>query len=175
VLTAVQLLFVSFLIGLFPAIALSTDSAEPGLMDLPPRDPNVAILNGRTAPVWLAVGITQAVASLLPFAWQDLLGTPTAQTMTFGILALSTIWLAASMRRALSPIWAGPFAPFWLWMAIPLLLSVLAVELPFLQELLLTTSLTGLQWGAVALLSLAVPVVSETAKAFQRKRVGRNA
>ena len=172
VLSAVQLLFVSFLIGLFPAIALSTDTAEPGLMDLPPRDPRVPILNRRTAPIWVLVGIVQATASLLPFAWQSLLGTPTAQTMTFGVLALSTIWLAASMRRALAPLWAGPFAPFWAWMAIPLLLSVLAVEWTFLQELLLTTSLTGLQWLVVLVLSLSVPIVSEVAKVTQRRRVG---
>lgn len=172
VLSAVQLLFVSFLIGLFPAIALSTDTAEPGLMDLPPRDPRVPILNRRTAPIWVLVGIVQATASLLPFAWQSLLGTPTAQTMTFGVLALSTIWLAASMRRALAPLWAGPFAPFWAWMAIPLLLSVMAVEWTFLQELLLTTSLTGLQWLVVLVLSLSVPIVSEVAKVTQRRRVG---
>ena len=170
VLSAVQLLFVSFLIGLFPAVALSTDSAEPGLMTLPPRDPSVAILNRRTAPLWVTFGLTQAVVSLLPFAWQPLLGVATAQTMTFGILALSTVWLAAAMRRALMPIWAGPFASFWAWMAIPLLLSVLAIELPFLQGLLLTTSLTGLQWLTVLVLSLAEPIVIECTKAIQRRR-----
>ncbi len=170
VLSAVQLLFVSFLIGLFPAVALSTDSAEPGLMTLPPRDPHVAILNRRTAPLWVTFGLTQAVVSLLPFAWQPLLGVATAQTMTFGILALSTVWLAAAMRRALMPIWAGPFASFWAWMAIPLLLSVLAIELPFLQGLLLTTSLTGLQWLTVLVLSLAEPIVIECTKAIQRRR-----
>jgi Ca2+-transporting ATPase len=169
VLSAVQLLFVSFFIGLFPAVALSTDAAEPGLMSRPPRDPRVAILNRRTAPLWVVFGLTQAVVSLLPFFWQPLLGIATAQTMTFGILALSTVWLAACMRRALLPIWAGPFAPFWAWMAIPLLLSVLAIELPFLQELLLTTSLTGLQWLTVLVLSLVVPVVIEVVKAVQRR------
>jgi Ca2+-transporting ATPase len=170
VLTAVQLLFVSFLIGLFPAIALSTDTAEPGLMLLPPRDPRIAILNRQSAPLWVVFGLTQAVVSLLPFAWQSLLGVPTAQTMTFGILALSTIWLAASMRRARLPLWAGPLAPFWAWMAIPLLLSILAIELPFPQVVLLTTSLTGLQWLVVLVLSLVVPLVIESAKALQRRR-----
>lgn len=175
VLTAVQLLFVSFFIGLFPALALSTDAAEPGLMSLPPRDPSVPILNRSTAPVWLLVGLVQAVCSLLPFAWLGLLGVATAQTMAFAVLALGTVWLAASMRRALAPIWDGPFLPFWLWMGIPLVISVLAVELPFLQELLGTTSLTGLQWLAVLALSLAVPVVSETAKAIRRRGSARRA
>ena len=172
VLTAVQLLFVSFLIGLFPALALSTDAAEPGLMTAPPRDPRVPILNRSTAPAWLLVGLVQAAASLLPFAWQSMLGVPTAQTMTFAVLALSTVWLAASMRRSLTPMWWGPFVPFWLWMAMPLALAVLAIELPFLQEILGTVSLTGLQWLAAWTLSLAVPIVSEAAKAARRRRGG---
>lgn len=172
VLSAAQLLFVSFLIGVFPALALSTDSAEPGLMDLPPRDPRVPILNRRTAPLWVGFGLVQAAVSLLPFAQQAVLGTATVQTMTFAILALSTIWLAAAMRRTSAPLWAGPHLRFWAWMAIPLVLSVLAVELPFLQEMLLTRSLTGLEWLAVLVLSLAVPVVIETVKAIRRPRQG---
>jgi Ca2+-transporting ATPase len=173
VLTAVQLLFVSFLVGLFPALALSTDAAEPGLMDVPPRDARVPILNGSTAPVWLLIGLVQAVASLLPFAWQEMIGVPTAQTLTFAVLALSTVWLAASMRRAVAPIWRGPFVPFWLWMGIPLLLTVLAVELPFLQELIGTVGLTGSQWLAALAISLLVPVTSEVLKAADR--AGRGA
>jgi Ca2+-transporting ATPase len=119
--------------------------------------------------VWLLIGVVQAATSLLPFAWQPLLGVPVAQTMTFAILALSTVWLAASMRRARMPIWAGPLVPFWLWMLIPLTLSVLGVELPFLQGLLGTVSLTGLQWLTVLVLSLAVPLTSEVAKAVWRR------
>jgi Ca2+-transporting ATPase len=79
------------------------------------------------------------------------------------------------MRRALTPMWMGPFVPFWLWMGVPLLLSVLAVELPFLQDLLGTTSLTGLQWLAVLALSSAVPVVSEAVKALRRRGHARTA
>jgi Ca2+-transporting ATPase len=170
VLSAIQLLFVSFLIGLFPALALSTDSSEPGLMSLPPRDPKVAILNRSTAPIWVMFGLVQAVVSLMPFAWQSLLGVATAQTMTFAVLALSTIWLAASMRRSLMAIWVGPYALFWGWLAIPLVLSLLAVELPFFQRLLHTTSLTGLEWLTVLVLSLAVPLVIEITKAIRRRR-----
>ena len=60
VLSAVQLLFVSFLIGLFPAIAISTDTAEPGLMQMAPRDPRIPIMNAH-GPA-LAVGGCRAGA-----------------------------------------------------------------------------------------------------------------
>ena len=66
-LTPVMLIFVTFLIGLFPAIGISTDSVEPGIMDLPPRDPTVTILNRTTTPRWLMYGFAQAVSILIPF------------------------------------------------------------------------------------------------------------
>lgn len=174
VLTPIQLLFVSFLIGVFPAVALSIDSAEAGLMDARPRDPKVQVLNRSTAPLWILFGLVQAVASLAPFAALDMLGLPAAQTMTFAVLALSTVWLAATLRRARTPVWAAPYFPFWFWMGVPLVLTLLAVESELLQEALVLTSLTGLEWLAVLLLSLSVPVVVEVSKALQRSRQRRN-
>lgn len=170
VLTAVQLLFVSFLIGLFPALGISTDTTEPGIMKLPPRDPKIAIFNARTGPAWLLYGAVQAVASLSPFFWQDQLGIQTAQSMTFAILAFSTIWMAISLRRALIPGWAGPYLPYWLWMAVPAVLTVLALEWEVFQRMLGTVGLTGAQWESVFLVSLSVPIVIEIVKAIQRRR-----
>ena len=170
VLSAVQLLFVSFLIGLFPAIAISTDTAEPGLMQMAPRDPRIPIMNARTAPLWLLVGVVQALVALAPFLMQDQLGTATAQTMTFAVLSFSTVGLAASMRRASMPIWNGPYLAFWSWMLAALLLSVLGVSWSFFQGLLATTTLTGDQWWVVILLSLAVPIVAELTKVISRRR-----
>ncbi len=170
VLTPVQLLFVSFLIGIFPALGISTDTTEPGIMELPPRDPTVPILNRRTAPRWLVYGLVQSIVSLLPFIWEDELGVPTAQSMTFGILAISTMFLAISLRRGVIPGWDGPYLPYLLWMLVPAVLTVLAIELPLFQRMLLTTSLTGSQWLAVWGVALIVPVVIEIDKAIRRAR-----
>ncbi|NQU36665.1 MAG: cation-translocating P-type ATPase [Actinobacteria bacterium] len=171
VLTPVQLLFNSFLIGIFPALAISTDTEEPGLMEMPPRDPTQPIFNRRTAPLWILFGAFQAGASLLPFIWQDTLGIGTAQSMTFGILAFTTILMAISLRRSLVPGWAGPYIPYFLWMAIPAVLTVVCIELPLFQRALQTTSLTGSQWQAVVLFSFITPIVIEIVKAVQRRRV----
>lgn len=173
VLNPVQLLFVSFFVGLFPALGISTDTTEPGIMDESPRDPTIPIFNRKTAPLWLFYGLVQALASLTPFMFEDRLGAATAQSMTFAILSLSTIWMAISLRRAYLPAWTGPFIPYWLWMAIPATLTVLGVELPFLQNLLSTTGLTGAQWQAVFLVALAVPIAIEAVKAIQRAQMAR--
>ncbi len=171
VLTPIQLLFNSFLIGIFPALAISTDTEEPGLMEMPPRDPTQPIFSKRTAPLWILFGAFQAGASLLPFIWQNELGIPTAQSMTFGILAFTTILMAISLRRTYVPGWAGPYVPYFLWMAIPAVLTVLCIELPLFQRALDTTSLTGSQWQAVVLFAFITPAVIEIAKAIQRRRL----
>jgi Ca2+-transporting ATPase len=90
--------------------------------------------------------------------------------MTFAILAMSTVGMAISLRRTYLPAWAGPFIPYWLWMAVPAALTFLGVELPLLQKVLQTTNLTGAQWQSVLLLALVVPVVIEATKAVQRAR-----
>ena len=168
VLTPVQLLFVSFLIGIFPALAISTDSVEPGIMDVPPRDPTLPIFNRRTAPRWLLFGIVQALVSLAPFLWVDEIGIPSAQSMVFAVLAISTVLLAISLRRSVVPGWEGPYLPYLLYMLAPAVLTVLAVETELFQRMLDTTSLTGSQWLAVLGLALVVPVVVESVKAIQR-------
>lgn len=170
VLTPLQLLFVSFLIGLFPALAISTDSTEPGIMTAPPRDPRLTILNSTTTPRWIAFGLVQASACLLPFLWQQELDPQRTQTMTFAILAISTVLLAVSARRDLLPGTAGPYLPYFAWMAVPAVLTVMAVETDFFQRVLDTTSLSGSNWLAVACLSLLVPAVMEASKAFRRAR-----
>lgn len=174
VLTPVQLLFVSFLIGLFPALGISTDTVEPGIMEIPPRDPSLPIFNRHTAPLWIFYGLVQTLVSLAPFAWEKDLGTATVQSMTFTVLALSTIFLAISLRRAVIPGWAGPYLPYWLWMLIPAGLTIFFIQFPTGNAILNTVPLTGAQWWVALGLALVVPVVIEIVKAVQRAR-GRRA
>jgi Ca2+-transporting ATPase len=55
-------------------------------------------------------------------------------------------------------------------LSIPVVLTVLATELAFLQRWLLTEPLSGLQWLAALLLALAPAVVIELDKAIRRWR-----
>lgn len=169
-LTAIQLVFVTFLIGLFPAIAISTDSVEPDLMDRPPRDPATAILNSATLPRWLLFGVVQATAGLAAFWIAEVRGASTeeATTMTFAVMGWATVLSAAALRRDLQPVWAGPFVPYYLWLALPFILTWLAVESPMLQPTLSTVSLDGGTWWLVFGLSLVPFAVIEVSKWLRR-------
>ncbi len=169
-LSAVQLLFVTFFIGLFPALAISTDHTEPGLMAQQPRDPRSRVLNRQTTPRWVLFGLAQSVAGLAPF----LLGLgdndpAVQQTMAFGVMSVGTVLVALAVRRDLIPLWAGPFVPFTLWLLIPLAASWFGIESELFQGFLDTTSLTSAQWGLVLMLSLLPVLVVEVAKALRRR------
>ena len=174
-LTAIQLIFVTFLIGLFPALAISTDSVEPGIMEQPPRDPDVAILNSETLPRWLVFGVVQALVGLVAFWIADSRGEPVAvaQTMTFAVMGCTTVFSAAALRRDLLPLWAGPFLPYYLWLAVPLALTWLAVESPLFQPTLSTVSLDGTTWWLVLGLALVPAVVMELSKWVRRNLATR--
>ena len=174
VLTPVMLLFVTFLIGIFPAIAIMTDTTEPGIMDVPPRDTNVTILNKTTAPRWFFYGLVQAILTLIPFAifsdqWTTE-GPSVPQSMAFGVLAVSTVLMATALRRGITPAWKGPYSPYFVWMLVPLVLTILAIELPLFNRMIDTMSLTGGQWLLIAGLALVLPIVIEIDKGIRRAR-----
>lgn len=170
-LTAVQLIFVTFLIGIFPALAISTDSVEPGTMQRPPRDPRIAILNRSTFPRWMIFGLLQAGVGLAAFVLADRSGWGAAvgQTMTFAVMGVSTVVMAAVLRRDLLPVWFGPYVSFFGWLLVPLALTWLAVDWDGFQPLLGTVALTGEQWGIALLLALLPPAVVEVEKMLRRR------
>jgi Ca2+-transporting ATPase len=172
-LTPSMLLFINFVIGIFPVTAIIGDSPDPHLMDRAPRRPEATILNRRTGPRWLAIGLALALVSLVPLVFgPDEPSTDAASvsmTMTFAVAALSTVGLGLVLRRDPAPAWRGPLFPYLGWLAIAATLTVLAVELPALQRLLTTESLTGGQWLAILGLASVTPVAIEVGKAARRR------
>jgi Ca2+-transporting ATPase len=96
-------------------------------------------------------------------------------TMSFVVLGIGTILSGLVMRRDPTSGLVPPILSAVKWLAIPVVLVVLATELGFLQRGLLTQSLTGPQWLACIGLALVVPVVVEIDKWVRRRRHQRPA
>jgi len=171
-LTPGMILYISLFIAIFPVLAIMGDTADPGLMDHPPRDPSVPVFNRRTGTRWIIIGIVLAATALIPLVWgpdePQVSGPSISMTMAFAVSALSTVGIGVVARRDPGGFWNGPVFPYFTWLGAAAIITVLGVELTFLQRILDTVSLTGSQWLAVLALSLAAPVLMSADKAWRR-------
>jgi Ca2+-transporting ATPase len=169
-----QLLFCKFFVVVAIVVGLIVDVPDPGVMQMPPRKPGSRIVNGPQIVRWLVSGFLVAASALSVLQWgPDAPYTKTASvslTMCFGIVALSAVNFGIVMRRQRQVPWAQPLFPFFAWILLGWGAIWAAIELPMLQRLLLTTSLTGRQWGLILALSLISPVVVAVDNFIQLRR-----
>ncbi|MBC2641159.1 MULTISPECIES: cation-transporting P-type ATPase [unclassified Rhodococcus (in: high G+C Gram-positive bacteria)] len=173
-LTPLMVLFQHFFITLFPVAVIMLDPAPPDLMNKPPRDPRLPIANRGAFVQWLAYGVLQFAVTLaaMLLAPGDLSTTEASVPMTtaFVVLSLGSILAGLVMRRDPESGLTAPILTALKILSVPVVVTVFAVEIGFLQDLLMTTSLTGGQWLACLGWSLIIPVVVEAEKAIRRRR-----
>ena len=176
-LTPLMVLFQHFFITLFPVAVIMLDPAPPDLMNKPPRDPHTPIANRKAFTQWLVYGVLQFAVTLaaMLLAPGDMSTTEASVPMTtaFVVLSLGSILAGLVMRRDPESGLTPPILGALKILSIPVVVTVFAVEIGFLQDLLMTTSLTGGQWLACLGWSLIIPVVVEAEKAFRRRRHAR--
>ncbi len=173
-LSAVQILYVNLATDGLPALALSVDPAEPDLMDRPPRKGGEGIFTRRVVSLIVVGGTWSALATLGLFTWA--LTTERtlskAMTMTFAALVLIEFFKAYSYRSDHYSVLTRPFANRWLNLAIlwELVLLVLVVNVPFLQDAFGTTGLSARDWAIIAGVAFTIVPVLEVAKRVIRRR-----
>jgi Ca2+-transporting ATPase len=102
----IHLLWVNLLTDAFPALALGTEKKEPGLMDVPPRDPNESILN-KDMLINIAVQsliMTAAVLFSFYYGYQKY-DLQMARTYALVTLICSELLRAYSARSEKLPLW----------------------------------------------------------------------
>jgi P-type Ca2+ transporter type 2C len=162
-----QILWINLLTHGLPGVALGGEPAEPGIMNRPPRPPAESVLGAGLWQRILRVGLVIAAVTLGIALWGHATGRPW-QTMAF--FALGTTQLAAALgSRARPGTLANPMLPAAV--AGALALQFAGVYLPFLQELLHTEPLTGLDLAVVFLAStLGYAAIRLDRTLFRRKR-----
>jgi Ca2+-transporting ATPase len=172
-LSAVQILYVNLATDGLPALALSVDPREPDLMQRPPRDRREGIFTRPVIALTSVGGAWSAVTTLALFLWANASDRPLeeAMTMTFATLVLIEFFKAFSFRSDRESVFRRPFANKWLNLAIvwELLLVVLVINVPFLQDAFGTVSLTREDWLIVAGVAFLIIPVLEIAKLAIRR------
>jgi P-type Ca2+ transporter type 2C len=169
-----QLLFCKFFVVVTVVVGFIVDVPDPGVMQRPPRRPGTRIVNRPQMIRWLLSGLVVAVTALLVLdLGPDQPSTTHASvsmTMAFAVVAFTAVNLGFVMRREREAPWSSPLFPYMGWIIFGWFLTWAGVELPMLQRLLDTESLSGAQWAIVLGLSLIAPVLVWVDNAIQLRR-----
>lgn len=178
-LTPIMILFLNFFISVFPVIVILLDPVPDAIMLKPPRDPRKTIANRGAIALWFAYGGVLFLMTLVPLLLFPDLASPSEPnvpvTMTFVVAAFGAVLGGLAMRRDPESGLTAPILTAVKWLAIPVALTVAAVEIGFLQRLIGTVSLSGTQWLICIGLALVVPVFVEVEKWIRRRRIARRA
>jgi Ca2+-transporting ATPase len=160
--SALKFLWINLMTDVFPALALSFEPADPGVMSRPPRNPAEPILSRREL-TRIAGDSALISATTLGIYGASLgrygVGTH-ASTVAFSALTSAQLCYALTCRSDERSGLAGLGRNLWLVTALggTLALQLGAVTLPFLRGLLGTASLAAADWALVAA-GAATPLV----------------
>ncbi|MEE9585308.1 MAG: cation transporting ATPase C-terminal domain-containing protein, partial [Nitrososphaerales archaeon] len=177
-LLAVQILYMNLATDGLPALALSFDPPEPGIMKRPPRDPNKSIFSGAVGRLIVAGGVWSAMANLGVFVWALDAGKSIeeARTIVFVSLILIQFFKAFNYRSEIYSISKiGVLGNRWLILAVlwESVLLILIIYLPFLQAAFQTYSLPLEDWIVALFAAATIFPVLEGSKALMRAKIGK--
>lgn len=172
--TPLQVLWINLITSITLSLALSFESAEPGIMKRRPRDPKQNLLDKEAIIRIIYVSLILGGATF--FAFQTALGAgmsmEASRTIAVNTLAVSQIFYLLSsrfarvsaLRRELFT--SNPVA--WLCVAAMILLQLGFVYLPFMQSTFATTSVGLNDWLIPLISGLIIFAVVELEKLIRR-------
>lgn len=172
----VHILWINLVTDSFPALALSFEPAEQGIMERRPIDPKQGIITRGFSLKVLFQGMLIGGLSLTAYligmqseaATSSAQALATARTMAFATLAFSQMSLIFSIRSGMRNAFCNLFSNKFLWGSVAFVLAAMLVVLlvPGVQALFKVTSLTPVQWIQVAGLSASAMFINEIMKLF---------
>ena len=176
-LLATQILWINLVTDGPPALALGMDPPDAGLMDQPPRPVGEGVL---TSQMWrgiafvgavMAAGTLFALDASMPRGLVEGSGDLRyGQTIAFTTLVLFQIINVMNARSDERSAFVHLFTNRWLWVSMggSLVLQVLVVYVPFLQQAFGTTALEMSDWLFCASVASSVLWLRELTKLFAR-------
>ncbi|MDO5717811.1 MAG: calcium-translocating P-type ATPase, SERCA-type [Tissierellia bacterium] len=175
-LTPIQLLWLNLVTDSFPALALGVERGEEDIMNQPPRDPNEAIIDKKTAIAIAVQSVTITVATLCAYFYGiKIYG---AESEGSRMLAFSTL-ITAELFRAYSArsskftlnrigIFSNKFMVYATAFSFSLLLLVLYI--PFLSDIFNVIAPSLRDWGVIIGFALLPLLAGEIRKAFTQDK-----
>jgi len=175
-----QILWINLVSDGLPALALGSDSPEPGLMKRKPRGKDEEIFGLRTLPTLLFDGIVIAAGTLalFSFALQNNYPEAEARTIAFTTLVFIELVYAFTMRSIRNSMFSSRIfgnAKLVLALVSGILCQLAIVYLPVMQDIFDTTPIPVLDLMGILLCALLIVPVVELRKWVMRRRAAAKA
>lgn len=182
ILEPTHLLWINLITDSFPALAMSMEEAEPGLMKRNPRSSTDGIFAGGMGIDCVFQGIMIAVLTLISFfVGLNIEGVSLAEvvsgtnagrdgmTMAFLTLSMVEIFHSFNMRSRRQSVFSLPTQNKWLWLAFvgAFILTFLVIETP-LSQVFGFAEISLYEYGIALLLAVVIIPIVEIYKAIMR-------
>jgi Ca2+-transporting ATPase len=170
---AVQVLWLNFVTDGFLTVAFAMEPKEGNLLRQKFTKPNKYLVDRTMIIRMIPMGLIMSVGTLAIFRFFAPIDYVKATTIAMTLLAVFqwfNAWNCRSEKKSL--LQQNPFSNPWLVLATltVVILQILALELPFLQNVLHTTPLSGWEWGMIIVMASTVILVEELRKYLSRHR-----
>jgi len=163
----IHILWVNLITDSFPALALGVDPPEPGIMDRKPRASDESIFAGGLGVSIFVKGFVIGAVTIIAFYLGKEVNIETGRTMALVTLAVSQFANSLTIRSMDKSMFkVGVFSNKYLIGAIALSATLLlsVVFIPPLRDIFELSSLDGVHWIYVGVLSLLPMTISEIFK-----------
>ncbi|MBO7674064.1 MAG: cation-translocating P-type ATPase [Atopobiaceae bacterium] len=185
ILEPAHLLWINLITDSLPALAMSMEDAEPGIMKRPPRDSREGIFAGGMGLDCFVQGVVIALLTLVSYyigltfeyptiTVAELVANPAmgheGMTMAFLTLSMVEMFHSFNMRSRRQSIFKLKGQNKWLWGAflVSLLLTFLVIEVPFLADMFGFAVLDPIHYGVAMGLAVLIIPIMEIYKAILR-------
>jgi Ca2+-transporting ATPase len=170
--TPLVVLWVNFLVLVPVGVALGFDKPAPDLMEHKPRPLKQPILSRSQWVRVVFIGILAALATVYFESVYEQVSLETAATMGFVVFAFLLMAMGLSARSETGSAFNRDILSDrnqLILYGVALLLTILPTRLPFLQEFLGLTDLTGEQWLQIIAAAIGLLLIDEMIKFFMRR------
>ena len=168
----IHILWINLVTDGLPALALTAEPAERGIMRRPPRPMQESIFAHGMWQHMLWVGLLMAALTLLTQAWAYSTGHAHWQTMVFTVLTLTQLVHVMAIRSEKESLFAiGIFSnrPMALAILVTFLLQMATIYVPALNPIFKTEALDGGELAACLVISGVVLLAVEIEKWLVRR------